>query len=400
MAMQTQVGKTYMAAGMSNSELNLPEKMELDANNAMLAAMFILKEVSQSALGIEGVTNLSVRIGINTGPVLAGVVGSQKPQFALFGDTVNTASRMCSTGQDGHVHVSESTWELIPADECFNWVKRKTSAKGKGVMNTYLLMNSIESKKLRALQARRKSSTGGHLGIGTGGVNSLMDESNQGLFSESVSPVERRIERDSGSAESFAGKPPQTSVLDSGNGMFDSEEDEFDSKGLARSAFFVRMMRIWTHIKALKDQDTAPLNASRTMFIHLFCFWICHSLASVFVISSEQGRRAPRRDLLMVMRGSYSAMLLLVTLLYMKKMPPSKPAPKKPRVHKRSVAPEPAELSISGTDALTALAAARKQRMAFQKLSPSPSVQICSSSQMSCLTFACSGFSSGLSITS
>lgn len=84
--------------------------------------------------------DLDLRVGLNSGPVTAGVLRGQKARFQLFGDTVNTAARMESNGQRARVHVSESTANLLEAAGKGEWVTKREDqieAKGKGLMTTY-----------------------------------------------------------------------------------------------------------------------------------------------------------------------------------------------------------------------------------------------------------------------
>ncbi|KAL9649878.1 hypothetical protein ABK040_011351 [Willaertia magna] len=86
---------------------------------------------------VENNTLINIRVGIHTGSVVAGVLGTKKFAYDIFGDAVNTASRMESTGVPGRIQVSRATYERI--HDLFEFEEKSVEAKGKGTMKTYLL---------------------------------------------------------------------------------------------------------------------------------------------------------------------------------------------------------------------------------------------------------------------
>ncbi len=102
-----------------------------------LAMERFMQEFNQT----EGLS-LQIRIGINSGPVIGGVIGPKKFTFDLWGDTVNLASRLETTGIPGRIQVSQSTWELT--NDLFQFEPRAPiEIKGFGIMQTYFLVGPL-----------------------------------------------------------------------------------------------------------------------------------------------------------------------------------------------------------------------------------------------------------------
>ena len=86
-----------------------------------------------------------VRIGIHTGPCVSGLIGNKMPKFSIFGDTMNTASRMESSCISGHIQVSGRTWDLLENE--YKWCPTGgINIKGKGYMQTYIWEADIKDK--------------------------------------------------------------------------------------------------------------------------------------------------------------------------------------------------------------------------------------------------------------
>jgi class 3 adenylate cyclase len=97
--------------------------------------------VEGKELGTHAIT---MRVGIHIGEVIAGIIGSQKFTYDLWGDTVNTASRMESHGEPGKIHVSEEVFETLKEKFVFE-ERGEIEVKGKGAMRTWFLTDAKQT---------------------------------------------------------------------------------------------------------------------------------------------------------------------------------------------------------------------------------------------------------------
>jgi len=125
------IGDAYMVAG------GLPTPRP-DHAEAIAEMALGIQKIIPSFMGKEN-EPLRVRIGIHTGPVVAGVIGINKFSYDLWGDTVSTASRMESHGIEGCIQVTAAAYDCLK--DKYEFVERgRISVKGKGKMATYLLV--------------------------------------------------------------------------------------------------------------------------------------------------------------------------------------------------------------------------------------------------------------------
>jgi class 3 adenylate cyclase len=124
------IGDAYLVVG------GLPAPRPDHAEAIAEMAMAMQEAVARLSASLE--EDFSIRIGINTGPVVAGVIGAKKFSYDLWGDTVNLASRMESHGLAGQIQVSPTTYERL--QERYEFEERGCiPIKGKGEVGTYLL---------------------------------------------------------------------------------------------------------------------------------------------------------------------------------------------------------------------------------------------------------------------
>ena len=128
------IGDSYMIAG------GVPEPSERHCDR--MATMAILMQKHINKIPHFNGTEIQLRVGIHSGPVIAGVIGTRKFAYDLWGDTVNIASRMESHGLPGRIQVSEVVYEKLRDN--FRFEERGIiNVKGRGTMTTYWLISAL-----------------------------------------------------------------------------------------------------------------------------------------------------------------------------------------------------------------------------------------------------------------
>ena len=128
------IGDAYMAVGgLSFDNANQAKEM-------VLAAKEMNEFVTKAKTDTHTSATFDIRIGLNTGPVVAGVVGTKKFAYDIWGDTVNIASRMESNSEAGRINISEDTYNIVRSDfECE--YRGELEVKNRGIMKMYFVNN-------------------------------------------------------------------------------------------------------------------------------------------------------------------------------------------------------------------------------------------------------------------
>ncbi|XP_070815652.1 adenylate cyclase type 7 isoform X2 [Chaetodon trifascialis] len=144
------IGSTYMAAAGLSGTPGQENNQDIERQQAQIG---IVVEFAIALIGkLDGINRHSfnsfrLRVGINHGPVIAGVIGARKPQYDIWGNTVNVASRMESTGELGKIQVTEETSDVLQklgySCECRGFI----NVKGKGELKTFFVCTDMSKQQ-------------------------------------------------------------------------------------------------------------------------------------------------------------------------------------------------------------------------------------------------------------
>ncbi|XP_019740258.1 adenylate cyclase type 1 isoform X3 [Hippocampus comes] len=149
------IGSTYMAAVGLVPTSGSKAKNSVASHLCTVADFAIEMFDVLDAINYQSYNDFVLRVGINVGPVVAGVIGARRPQYDIWGNTVNVASRMDSTGVQGKIQVTEDVYRVI-ANHYHFVCRGQVSVKGKGQMLTYFLEQRRQNSSVSpSLQQRR-----------------------------------------------------------------------------------------------------------------------------------------------------------------------------------------------------------------------------------------------------
>lgn len=141
-------------SGLRSCDIVLPKFLkDIDqTERALNLALTMRNFVEQYSYGNGN--QLSVKIGLHYGRAIAGVIGQHKPQFSLIGDTINTASRVCSNCESDVITISEQAYERVK-NNGHEYKERKIEAKGKGSLTVFEIGRK-KGKNFEVIKSIRK----------------------------------------------------------------------------------------------------------------------------------------------------------------------------------------------------------------------------------------------------